>query len=48
MSFFTKAEQDIYAVICKRDGIKASGIASELRMAKKDVNRCLYFSALMR
>ena len=45
---FAESERRIYELISHRDGIKAKDIASSLDMARADVNRELYQSALMR
>ena len=45
---FAEAERRIYALISRRDGLKAREIAELLRMDRTDVNRELYNSALMR
>lgn len=42
------AERDIYAAICRADGIKAREIASQLDMERTVVNRYLYISPYMR
>ncbi len=48
MTVFSDIEKNIYSIISRHDGIKASRIASDLHVERKEVNRCLYLSALMR
>ncbi len=45
---FARAERNIYALICSRDGLRAREIASLLGMDRAEVNRELYQSPLMR
>ena len=45
---FAEAERRIYALISRRDGMKAKEIAETLGMDRADVNRELYQSPLMR
>ena len=45
---FTQLEKEIYGIICRKDGIKASEIARLLGAQRHEVNVCLYRSALMR
>lgn len=43
-----QADRTICALICRRDGIRAKAIAEELNMDRKEVNRVLYSSPLMK
>ena len=45
---FSETELRIYALIARRDGIKAREIARELGMDKSDISRWMVSSALMR
>ena len=45
---FPDADKRIYALIAGRDGIKAKEIAAQLDLNRKEVNRILTVSALMR
>ena len=45
---FSRTEQQVYAAIAARDGIKARELSSLLGIDRKEINQLLVSSALMR